>query len=210
MYRRFGKRSLDLLLTVPALVLLSPFIAILAVIVHLKLGTPVLFRQQRPGRYERVFTIYKLRTMTDARDPDGDLLPDAKRLTSFGRSLRSTSLDELPELINVVRGEMSLVGPRPLLARYTPYFTDDERIRFDVRPGITGLSQVCGRNDLGWDQRIATDVRYVKEHSLALDIQILFSTLINVFTKRGVQVDPGAVMLDFDEERRRRMQEPDR
>ena len=135
-------------------------------------------------------------------DLSGNLLIDTDRLTPFGRVLRSTSLDELPEFFNVVRGDMSLVGPRPLLMRYTPYFTDEERIRFMVRPGITGLAQVSGRNNLNWDLRIATNVRYVRECSLALDLRILFLTIWHTLTRRGVQEDPGAVMLDFDEERR--------
>ncbi|MBN1640890.1 MAG: sugar transferase, partial [Anaerolineae bacterium] len=149
------------------------------------------------------FTLIKFRTMTDARDADGKLRPDAERLTPLGRFLRSTSLDELPELLNVIRGEMSLVGPRPLLMRYDPYFRASERSRFLVRPGITGLAQVSGRNDLPWDERIAADVRYVDECSLGLDLAVLFSTAWQALRREGLRVDPGTNMLDFDEERRR-------
>ena len=206
MYRHFGKRLFDLVLTVPACIVLSPVLLFVALLVRLKLGAPVLFRQQRPGLHGKPFTIYKFRTMTDARDAEGRLLPDADRLTRLGRFLRSTSLDELPEFLNVLKDEMSLVGPRPLLMRYSPYFTDDERSRFTVKPGITGLAQVSGRNDLNWDQRIATDIRYVRELSLRLDLQITFLTVWHVLGRRGLQVDPGATRLDFDEERRRRLE----
>src|SRR5512139_1292916 len=146
MYRRFGKRSFDLLLTMPLLVLLSPVLAFVALSVWVRLGSPVLFRQRRPGLKGKPFTIYKFRTMTDARDGQGHLLPDNERLTRFGRFLRSTSLDEIPELFNVLKGDMSLVGPRPLLGKYQPYYTATERKRFDVRPGITGWAHVNGRN----------------------------------------------------------------
>lgn len=206
MYRRFGKRALDLVITVPALILLALPIGILALLVRTKLGSPVLFRQRRPGRNGVSFEILKFRTMTDARAPDGTLLSDAERLTPFGRRLRASSLDELPELLNVIRGEMSLVGPRPLLERYTPFFTERECKRFQVRPGITGLAQISGRNDLAWDTRIACDVEYVETLSLALDLRILFATLRKVIVREGVQVDTGTTMLDFDEERRRAAQ----
>jgi len=184
--------------------LLSPVLLVVAILVRLRLGTPVLFRQKRPGRHGVPFEMLKFRTMTDARGPDGELLSDTERLTPFGRWLRKTSLDELPELFNVIRGDMSLVGPRPLLMRYYPWFTDEERARFDVRPGITGLAQISGRNDLAWDQRIATDVEYVRRQSLVFDLSIIFKTLERIVSKKGLQEDPGAVMLDFDEERRRR------
>lgn len=201
-YRRGGKRALDVLLTLPALVVLSPMLAVLAVLVRVRLGAPVLFRQTRPGLHGHPFTILKFRTMTDARNDVGQLLPDTERLTMLGRFLRSTSLDELPELITVLKGDMSLVGPRPLLLRYYPYFTDEERIRFEVRPGITGLAQISGRNDLSWDMRIASDVYYCHEYSLMLDVRIIAETLWHVVRRQGVRVDPGSTMLDFDEERR--------
>ncbi|MBI4508408.1 MAG: sugar transferase [Deltaproteobacteria bacterium] len=193
---------MDLVLAVFGLVVISPWLLVIGVAVAFFLGTPVLFRQQRPGRGGCLFTLFKFRTMTDTRGPDGELLPDGKRLTAFGRFLRATSLDELPELINVVRGEMSLVGPRPLLVRYWPYFTEEEMVRFSVPPGITGLSQVQGRNDLSWDMRIRKDMDYVACCSLALDLKILFLTPWRVFRRDGLKVDPGAAMLDFDEERR--------
>ncbi len=204
MYRAWGKRAFDLAVAVPALLLLAAPMALLALLVRLCLGSPVVFRQERPGRGGRLFPMLKFRTMTDARGPDGEPLPDAERLTLFGRALRATSLDELPELVNVVRGEMSLVGPRPLLVRYTPYFTGAERARFDVRPGITGWAQVNGRNDLRWDDRLARDIEYVRDLSFALDLRILLLTVRKVFIRDGLQVDPGASMLDLDEERRRK------
>lgn len=209
-YARWGKRALDLALTLPALLLLSPLLLVLAALVRLLLGDPILFRQGRPGLRGRIFTLYKFRTMTDARDEAGGLLPDTDRFTAFGRFLRLSSLDELPELMNVVRGDMSLVGPRPLLVRYYPYFTPAERARFLVRPGITGSSQVHGRNDLSWDLRLGLDVQYVNHCSLGLDLSILLLTLWRVLSRDGLRTDPGASMLDFDEERRRAAGHPDR
>lgn len=206
LYVRYGKRVLDLALTVPTVLVLSPILVVIALLVRWRMGSPVLFCQQRPGWHGEPFTLFKFRTMTSARDTQGNLLPDTDRLTAFGRFLRSTSLDELPELINVLKGDLSLVGPRPLLMRYYPYFTDEERVRFSIRPGISGLAQVSGRNDLSWDARIAADVRYVQTCSFALDLHIVFLTFWRIVTRQGMQVDPGAVMLDLDEERRRRFQ----
>ena len=183
---------------------LSPVLGAIGLLVRCKLGSPVLFRQQRPGLHGRPFTIYKFRTMTEGRDVEGNLLPDGDRLTTFGRFLRSTSLDELPELFNVLKGEMSLVGPRPLLTRYLPHFTIEERARFLVLPGITGLAQIRGRNDLSWDLRIACDLEYVRRCSLLLDVRILLVTIWRTLTQHGLRVDPGTTMLDFDEERRMR------
>jgi len=203
-YKGVPKRVLDIAVSGMILVILSPLLALLWALVRIQLGSPVLFQQLRPGRFGVPFTIYKLRTMTGARDANGELKPDSARLTKLGEFLRRTSLDELPELWNVLRGEMSLVGPRPLLMRYYPFFTEPEKARFFVRPGITGLAQVSGRNDLSWDERIDLDLDYVRDYSLALDIRILFLTLWRVFQRDGVQVDPGAVMLDFDEERKGR------
>lgn len=205
-YMRHGKRLVDAIAAGVALVLLSPVFAVTAVLVRTRLGSPVLFHQQRPGLHRKPFTMIKFRTMTDARDAQGCLLSDRERLTPYGAFLRSTSLDELPELINVLRGDMSLVGPRPLLMRYTAYFDKDELARFDVRPGITGLAQVSGRNDLNWDRRIQADVYYVRNLSLKLDLEILFKTFWRVFRRQGLQVDPGATMLDFDVERQLRDQ----
>lgn len=204
-YRGGGKRLLDIIYASIALVMLLPVMVVIGFLVRSRLGTPVLYRQQRPGLQGRPFTLIKFRTMTDGRDENGVLLPDTQRLTANGRFLRKTSLDELPELWNVLTGEMSLVGPRPLLPRYTPYFTEEERLRFTVRPGITGLAQVSGRNNLSWDARIAADVEYVRRLSFRLDMQILFLTLKTTLMREGLGVDPGAAMLDFDVERRQRM-----
>jgi sugar transferase EpsL len=197
-----AKRTFDLLFATAALIALSPLFALVAVVVRIFLGSPVLFRQVRPGYKARPFTCLKFRTMTDKRDAQGQLLSDAERLTPLGRFLRGTSFDELPELINVIRGEMSLVGPRPLLMRYLPYFTDKEHMRFEARPGITGLAQVNGRNDLTWDERLAMDVDYVATRNLLVDLKILLLTLVQVVRHAGVRVDPGGVMLDLDAERK--------
>ena len=186
LYRSFGKRLFDLLVAAPALLLLSPVLGILALLVRIKLGVPVLFRQARPGLNGRSFTTCKFRTMLDTRDEHGDLLADADRLPSFGRFLRSTSLDELPQLWNVVTGDMSLVGPRPLLLEYLPYYTERERIRHSVRPGLTGLAQTSGRNRLPWDERLELDVQYAETLSLSLDLAILFKTVRLVIGRRDV------------------------
>ncbi len=202
-YAHTGKRLLDLALVVPALLLLSPLLAFIAWRLRVEAGSPILFRQPRPGRDGKVFTILKFRTMTAECDERGELLPDEQRLTRIGRFLRGKSLDELPELINVLKGEMSLVGPRPLLVRYLPYFSEDERRRFECRPGITGWAQVNGRNDLPWDERLALDAWYVERLSLRLDLKILWLTVSRVLQGEGVQVAPHLAMLDLDEERRR-------
>lgn len=197
MYRGWGKRLLDLLISLPALVLLSPVFCILILAVRVKLGAPGLFLQERPGRHGRTFAIVKLRTMTDARDADGHLLPDAERLTRFGRLLRRASLDELPELWNVLKGDMSLVGPRPLLAQYLPLYSPEQARRHDVRPGITGWAQVNGRNSLTWNQRFQLDVWYVDNHSLTLDLRILLSTMVKVIRREGISADLHASMPEF-------------
>jgi sugar transferase EpsL len=189
-YWRFGKRLFDLALTVPALLLLSPVMAAVALLVRLKLGSPVLFRQQRPGIDGRPFILLKFRTMTNARDASGELLPDEQRITRFGQRLRRTSLDELPELINVLRGEMSLVGPRPLLMSYLERYTREQMRRHDVLPGITGLAQVSGRNNLSWEEKFALDVRYVDHCSPWLDIEVLAMTIRAVLGGEGVSA-PG-------------------
>lgn len=197
-----GKRALDVAVSALALALLTVPIGGLAVVVRQKLGSPVLFRQERPGLREKPFVLYKFRTMNDARDVNGELLPDRDRLTPFGAFLRRTSLDELPELWNVLKGEMSLVGPRPLLTRYTPYFTEEERLRFLVRPGITGWAQVNGRNTASWDDRLAMDVWYVRHPSLMLDLKILGMTISRVLRRSGVVVDARSTMADLDDARR--------
>jgi lipopolysaccharide/colanic/teichoic acid biosynthesis glycosyltransferase len=190
MYRRYGKRTLDLMASTVALILLSPLIGAMAVLVRLRLGTPILFRQQRPGLRGRPFVIYKFRTMTDRRDEDGDLLPDADRLTDFGKMLRSTSLDELPELLNVLKGDMSLVGPRPLLMQYLDRYTPEQARRHEVRPGITGWAQINGRNALAWEQKFALDVWYVDNLTLRLDLQVIGVTLEKIVKREGIN-EPG-------------------
>ncbi len=197
-YRQFGKRMFDLAIAVPALIVLSPLLAITALLVRINLGSPVLFRQERPGRGGRLFWISKFRSMTDARDQQGNLLYDDKRLTSFGRFLRASSLDELPELWNVVTGEMSLVGPRPLKVRYLPMYSSRQARRHDVAPGITGWAQVNGRNSVAWEERFELDVWYVENMSLWLDLSILWKTLAAVFSRRGITAEGHVSMPDFE------------
>lgn len=198
MYRRVIKRSLDFLLALLALAILSPVLAVLAVLVRCRLGTPVLFRQERPGRDGKIFTLCKFRTMTDKKDKNGELLPDEERLTKFGRLLRSTSLDELPELFNILKGDMSLIGPRPLLVRYLPWYTEEERHRHDVRPGLTGLAQVNGRNALGWEGRFAYDLEYVKHCSFLLDMKIIGMTIGKVLKRSDALSGAEQTVEDFD------------
>jgi sugar transferase EpsL len=189
-YRTSGKRAFDLALVLLTTPCWLPVVAVVALIVRTRIGSPVLFRQARPGRDGRLFMLVKFRTMTDARDRRGELLPDALRLTSWGRMLRALSLDELPELWNVIRGDMSLVGPRPLLVRYLDRYTAEQSRRHEVRPGITGLAQVNGRNALRWEDRFALDVRYVDTCSFGLDTRILLRTIGNVVARRGIS-EPG-------------------
>jgi lipopolysaccharide/colanic/teichoic acid biosynthesis glycosyltransferase len=203
LYLRWGKRLFDVLASAAALVMLAPALLFLGLLVRLFLGSPVLFRQVRTGRHGWRFTIVKFRSMTDERDGAGALLSDTQRLTRLGRFLRATSLDELPELINVLKGEMSLVGPRPLLPRYDSVYSERERRRFDVRPGITGWAQINGRNDLAWDDRLACDVWYAESCSFRLDVKILLLTVIKVLRRDNVAVDPGMTFGALDEERRR-------
>ncbi len=191
------KRAFDLVVSLLALILLSPLLGLLALLVHLRLGAPVLFRQLRPGLHGQPFTLYKFRTMTDARDAQGALLPDAERLTPLGRFLRSTSLDELPELFNVLKGEMSLVGPRPLLMEYLPRYTPEQLRRHEVRPGITGWAQVNGRNVLSWEEKFALDVWYVEHHSFWLDLKILVLTTGKIINREGISQPGHATMEEF-------------
>lgn len=193
MYGRYIKRILDIIISGIALLLLSPVFLILAILVRTKLGSPVIFHQERPGYREKIFTLCKFRTMTDERDENGELLPDARRLTPFGSFLRKTSLDELPELWNIFKGDMSLIGPRPLLVGYLPYYTERERLRHTVRPGLTGLAQVSGRNFLSWDERLAKDVEYVEHLSFLMDVKVFFQTISVVFRSDDVSVDSEAV-----------------
>ncbi|MDE5818228.1 MAG: sugar transferase [Lachnospiraceae bacterium] len=183
MYRKFIKRFLDILLSGIGLIVLSPVYLIVAILVRVKLGSPVIFHQKRPGYHEKIFTLCKFRTMTDARDEHGELLPDSVRLTKFGKLLRKTSLDELPELWNIFKGDMSLIGPRPLLVSYLPWYTEREKKRHSVRPGLTGLAQVSGRNFIEWDKRLEKDVEYVEHISFLLDLRILWRTVMVVFAK---------------------------
>ena len=197
-YEKYIKRPLDCALAACALLLLSPVIGVIALLVRIKLGAPVIFHQRRPGRNERVFNLCKFRTMTDARDAAGALLSDSERLTPFGRRLRETSLDELPELWNVLKGDMALIGPRPLLVQYLPAYTARERRRHDVRPGITGLAQVNGRNFLSWDRRLELDVEYTERITFRGDLKILAMTLWKVVRKEDVassteEIDEGCL-----------------
>ncbi len=198
------KRTFDVFLVVLAVPFWLPAVALLAVLVRLKLGTPVFFRQKRPGLNGAIFEMIKFRTMTDARDAQGQLLPDEVRLTSFGKFLRSTSLDELPELWNVLRGDMSLVGPRPLLVQYLARYSLRQARRHEVRPGITGLAQVKGRNALSWEEKFEWDVRYVETRSLALDLKILWLTVAAVLFRRGISAAGDATMPEFTGARGRR------
>lgn len=197
MYQKYIKRLLDIIISFTALVILSPVLLVTAVLVRIKLGSPVIFHQDRPGYHEKVFKLCKFRSMTDERGADGELLPDEVRLTKFGKTLRATSLDELPELWNILKGDMSLIGPRPLLVSYLPYYTDEERLRHSVRPGLTGLAQVKGRNLLDWDKRFATDVEYVRNLTFFMDVKIFFMTIGKVFSHEDVQVDTGKVEGNF-------------
>ena len=196
-YRKYGKRIFDLCLTIPAFIVLSPVMGITAVLVAVKLGRPVLFTQERPGYQERIFKMYKFRSMTDERAENGELLPDEVRLTPFGQKLRSTSLDELPELLNILKGDMSLVGPRPLLVQYLPLYNKRQHRRHDVRPGITGLAQINGRNSISWEERFEYDVQYVEGLSFWEDIRILFGTVFKVFKREGISSETSATMEDF-------------
>ncbi len=193
----FPKRVFDLVLTIPGTILISPLLLVLAILVRLKLGSPILFRQVRPGYKGQLFTLNKFRSMTDQRTPDGVLLPDAQRLTAFGRFLRSTSLDELPELINVLRGEMSLVGPRPLLTAYLNRYNPEQSRRHDVLPGITGWAQIKGRNALTWEEKFNLDVWYVDNWSIWLDIQILALTFLKVIRREGISQPGSATAEEF-------------
>ena len=188
-YEKYIKRLMDVVLSGGALIVLSPVLLVTAVLVRTKLGSPVIFCQERPGKNEKIFKLYKFRSMNDMKDEHGNFLPDEVRLTKFGKLLRSTSLDELPELWNIFRGDMSIVGPRPLLVSYLPYYTRQERHRHDVRPGLTGLAQVNGRNNLTWEQKFAYDLEYVNHLTFVNDIKIIFKTVLKVFARADVQTD---------------------
>ena len=204
LYNKYIKRILDILISLTFIVLFSWLYLILVILVRIKLGSPVLFCQERPGYNEKIFKLYKFRTMTDKRDEKGNLLPDSERLTKFGSMLRSTSLDELPEMFNILKGDMSLIGPRPLLVEYLPYYTEEERLRHSVRPGLTGLAQVSGRNYLAWDKRLARDVEYVNHISFITDVRIIIKTIKVVFKKEDVSVDTNVVEGYLWDERQKR------
>ena len=204
LYNKYIKRILDILISLTFIVLFSWLYLILVILVRIKLGSPILFCQERPGYNEKIFKLYKFRTMTDKRDEKGNLLPDSERLTKFGSMLRSTSLDELPEMFNILKGDMSLIGPRPLLVEYLPYYTEEERLRHSVRPGLTGLAQVSGRNYLAWDNRLAKDVEYVNHISFIMDVKIIIKTIMVVFKKEDVSVDTNVVEGYLWDERQKR------
>ena len=196
-YRKYGKRVFDLCLTVPAFVVLSPVMLVTAGLVAVKLGRPVLFTQERPGYKEKIFRMYKFRTMTDARNANGELLSDEERLTPFGEKLRSTSLDELPELLNILKGDMSRVGPRPLLVQYLPLYNKRQHKRHSVLPGITGLAQINGRNSISWEEKFEYDVQYAKHVTFFGDLKILFETVFKVLKREGINSENSATMEDF-------------
>lgn len=205
MYAKYMKRLLDILLSLTILIVLSPLLLVLCILVRSKLGSPIFFKQERPGLHEKIFTMYKFRTMTDKRDAEGKLLPDKDRLTKFGKLLRATSLDELPEFFNILKGDMSFIGPRPLLVSYLPYYTETEALRHTVRPGLTGLAQVSGRNFLDWDRRLAKDVEYVKGLSLQMDLKVLFLTIKVVFDRSDVAEDTSQAEGNFAKIRQERL-----
>ena len=197
MYKRFVKRCLDFLLSLAALIILSPVLLLVAILVRCKLGSPILFKQKRPGLHEKIFCMNKFRTMTDAKDADGNLLPDEVRLTKFGKLLRSTSLDELPELFNILKGDMAIVGPRPLLVQYLPRYNERQHHRHDVRPGFTGLAQVNGRNSISWQEKFEWDVRYVENVSFLMDLRIIAKTVKVVLKRDGISSETSVTMEEF-------------
>lgn len=201
-YEQFVKRPLDCLLATLALIILSPILVIIALLVRIKLGSPVFFNQDRPGKNEEIFQLCKFRSMTDANDKNGQLLPDELRLTNFGRFLRSTSLDELPELLNIIKGDMAIIGPRPLLPEYLPYYTKEEHHRHDVRPGLTGWAQVNGRNNISWEARFSLDLDYVNCISFVVDLKIFFLTFIKLLKREDVVVAGENEIKDLDVERK--------
>lgn len=207
MYRKYIKRILDIILSGVSMILLSPILLTVAILVRVKLGRPILFVQERLGKDEKVFRLYKFRSMTNKVDEDGMLLPDIKRLTKFGLFLRKTSLDELPELFNIFKGDMSFVGPRPLLVCYLPYYTERERLRHSVRSGLTGLAQVNGRNYLDWNRRLELDVEYVENISFFLDFKIIIKTFFLVLERKGVAVDGNKVEGSLIDSRQTQMKE---
>lgn len=196
-YEMFFKRFLDIVLSLLAIIILSPVMLITAILVRIKLGSPVVFKQARPGKNEKIFDMYKFRSMTSEKDAEGNLLPDEVRLTSFGKKLRSTSLDELPELFNILKGDMSIIGPRPLLVQYLERYNDEQKHRHNVRPGLTGLAQVNGRNAISWEDKFKYDVEYTRKVTFIGDVKILFKTVKAVFIKEGISSETSATMEEF-------------
>lgn len=196
-YRKYGKRIIDVLASGIGLIILSPVFLILFLLVRTKLGSPVIFKQKRPGKDERIFDMYKFRTMTDEIDSAGNLLPDAERLTSFGKKLRSTSLDELPELWNIFKGDMSIIGPRPLLVKYLPLYNKSQKKRHSVRPGLTGLAQINGRNAISWEDKFKYDIEYVDDLTFFMDVKIFIKTIKKVFVKEGITSSSSQTMEEF-------------
>lgn len=196
-YEAYIKRPLDFCLSLGALIVLSPVMGVTAILVKTKLGSPVIFKQPRPGKDEKIFNIYKFRTMTDERDENGELLPDEKRLTDFGKFLRSTSLDELPELINILKGEMAVIGPRPQLVRDMVFMTDEQRQRHSVRPGLSGLAQVSGRNTISWEGKLSTDLEYISKISFLRDALIVLTTIYKSLKREGITDGDMATAMDY-------------
>lgn len=196
-YKRFVKRPQDFLCALLAIIVLSPIMIITAILVRIKLGSPVLFTQERPGKNEKIFKLYKFRTMTNDKDKDGNLLPDGLRLTSFGKKLRSTSLDELPELLNILKGDMAVVGPRPLLVRYIPLYNEYQKRRHEVRPGFTGYAQVNGRNSITWEDKFKKDIHYVDNITFLGDWKIIIKTIKTVLVKEGINSNTSETMEEF-------------
>lgn len=205
-YKRYVKRLMDFILSLIAIIVLSPILLIVAIFVKIKLGGPVLFKQQRPGLNEKIFTMYKFRTMTDKRDENGELLPDSVRLTKFGKILRSTSLDELPELFNIIKGDMSIIGPRPLLVQYLPLYNEHQKRRHNVRPGLSGLAQISGRNAISWENKFNLDVEYVDSVSFLGDWRIIFLTIKKVFVREGINSENTSTMEPFKGTKKKRVE----
>lgn len=203
MYKKYIKRLLDIILSSLAIIITLPIFLIIGILVLIFIGKPAIFRQKRPGKNEKIFTMYKFRTMTNKKDKDGNLLPDELRLTKLGNILRKTSLDEIPEFINIFKGDMSFVGPRPLLVEYIPYYTEKEHHRHDVRPGLTGLAQVSGRNNLNWESKFSKDLEYVNNITLKNDLKITLKTVSTVLKKEGINNQNSATMPSLDSERKK-------
>lgn len=202
MYKNFFKRFLDIVLSLFAIIILSPVYLIISIFVLIFMGWPIFFKQPRPGKNEKIFNMYKFRTMTNKKDKDGNLLPDEQRLNGFGKFLRATSLDELPELFNILTGKMSIIGPRPLLVKYLPYYTKEEHHRHDVRPGLTGWAQANGRNLVNWDERFKYDLEYVNNVSFKMDLKVLLKTIKIVLKSEGISQEGQATMTFLDDERK--------